>query len=324
MTNKILTISISAYNVEKYIESALESLIILEKMHDLEILIINDGSTDKTLTIAKEYAKKYQETFKIIDKKNGGYGSTINTAIKLARGKYFKQLDGDDWFDKENLKEFLDFLRTSNADCIYSPYWKMYQSKGRKELEKPYIANLNAITAKDIAMYAFTFKTKIFKENHIWITENCFYTDCEYNVKTLMHVNKIEYYDKPIYIYRLGETGQSVSKEGWMRHFGDHNKVTLEIMSYYEQNKDRIVFQNRSAIENYISNVYKTNFSIALELADNVAQEQYKTLDLMVKSQFPQFYQKRNFKMRVLEKCKYRIWRIIREYHRLFENMIFD
>lgn len=76
-------------------------------MDCLEVLIIVDGGNDKTLEIAKEYESKYPNTFKAVYKENGGYGSTINKGIELATGKYFKQLDGDDWFDTNNLEKYV-------------------------------------------------------------------------------------------------------------------------------------------------------------------------------------------------------------------------
>lgn len=104
MSEKILTISIAAYNVEKYLPKTLESLVIPEIMDQLEVLIINDGSQDKTGQIAEEYVVKYPATFYLVNKENGGWGSTVNTSAQLATGKYYKLLDGDDFFNAEALK----------------------------------------------------------------------------------------------------------------------------------------------------------------------------------------------------------------------------
>lgn len=90
---KLLTISIAAYNVEKYLEKALTSMVCSPTaMEKLEVIIEDDGSTDGTLSIAKKYEKLYPDVYRAIYKENGGYGSTINNSIVLAQGKYFKQL----------------------------------------------------------------------------------------------------------------------------------------------------------------------------------------------------------------------------------------
>ena len=101
--SKILTISVAAYNVENYISNTLESLLV-DDIDDIEILVEDDGGIDNTANIVKEYEEKYPNVVKLIHKENGGYGSTINKSLEIATGKYFKQLDGDDWYDSNNFK----------------------------------------------------------------------------------------------------------------------------------------------------------------------------------------------------------------------------
>lgn len=320
MENKILTVSISAYNVERYIKDTLDSLILPNISDVMEVLIINDGSTDNTTMIVEQYVKKYPHIFNLINKENGGYGSTINTSLKLAKGKYFKQLDGDDWFEKDNLGAFINFLKETDADCIYSPYWKVYQNTGNRILKTAVNLDKNVINVRDISMHALTFKTKIFTENNIEITEHCFYTDCEYNIKPLIFSKTIEYFCQPIYCYRLEVSGQSVSKEGWKKHYNDHNQVSLEIMSYYECNKDKAPCLYKNTIEKYISKLYKTNFYVALETDDKKIQTKYKEFDLVVKEKFKTIYSTKNFKMKLLTSSRYKIWWIIKIIHNFFKK----
>lgn len=90
---KILTVVVPTYNAEKYLRDNLESFKIPELMEDLEILIVNDGSTDHSLEIAEEYVRQYPDTYRVITKENGGHGSGINCGIANARGTYFKVVD---------------------------------------------------------------------------------------------------------------------------------------------------------------------------------------------------------------------------------------
>ena len=130
---KVLTISIAAYNVEKFINQTLDSLIDERIMDDLEIIVVNDGSSDNTLAIAKEYERKYPDSFIIIDKENGGYGSTINSSLKIASGKYYKLLDGDDWYDTDNVVSLINALKTCNADLVVTPYIEFVDDNGEKK-----------------------------------------------------------------------------------------------------------------------------------------------------------------------------------------------
>ncbi len=129
---KILSISIAAYNIEKYICSTIESLINRDVLDKMEILIISDGSTDKTVKIGKEYEKKYPGSVRVIEKENGGWGSTVNAGIQNARGKYFKLIDGDDQAMRqtENLPDFVQYLEKNNYDLILTPYIEFIDETG--------------------------------------------------------------------------------------------------------------------------------------------------------------------------------------------------
>lgn len=93
---KILTVVVPTYNVEKYIEECLESMARRGGPGMIWCLIVNDGSTDRSAELAGQFARRYPETFRVIHKENGGHGSTINRGIKEASGTYFKVVDSDD------------------------------------------------------------------------------------------------------------------------------------------------------------------------------------------------------------------------------------
>ena len=121
---KLLSVSIAAYNVEQFLKQTLESFLVSDKLLEyLEVIIVSDGSSDHTVEIAREYEKKYPGCFVVVDKGNGGYGSTINSSLKIASGKYFKTLDGDDWVDTKGLEILLDFLKICEADLIISKFF---------------------------------------------------------------------------------------------------------------------------------------------------------------------------------------------------------
>ena len=110
--DKILTIVIPTYNMEKYLDKCLTSLLFNDKdlLKQLEVLVVIDGSKDRSSLIAHSYEKKYPETFRVIDKENGTYVSCIKRGLKEATGKYIKILDADDSFDTTNLRSFILFI----------------------------------------------------------------------------------------------------------------------------------------------------------------------------------------------------------------------
>ncbi len=108
-TDKLLSIIVASYNVEKYITKAIgcysQLLSNKEIYNKLEIIIINDGSIDKTKEIATKFESDFPDVVRVINKESGGHGSCINTGIKEATGKYFFLIDADDWVNIEGLKQ---------------------------------------------------------------------------------------------------------------------------------------------------------------------------------------------------------------------------
>ena len=134
--NKLLTISIAAYNVEMYIEKLLDSIIDSGKLDEIEVLVVNDGSKDKTVEITNKYVKRYPNSIYLINKPNGGHGSTINTGIKNAHGKYFKAIDGDDWIDSTNLAKLIENMKKTNSDLILCNHKFVFEKNGSEEEKK--------------------------------------------------------------------------------------------------------------------------------------------------------------------------------------------
>ena len=114
---KILTLAVPTYNMEPYLEKCVRSCM-CDNKHLLEVLIVNDGSTDGSSTIAHKLQSEYPEIVTVIDKENGNYGTCVNRAISEAQGKYFRMLDADDWANTDALNSLLDKLQTCDADCI--------------------------------------------------------------------------------------------------------------------------------------------------------------------------------------------------------------
>lgn len=176
---KELTISIAAYNVEKFLERTLESLVISKDyLERIEVIIVDDGSIDSTSVIAEKYCRNYPNSFRLIKKENGGYGSTVNCSIAQAQGKYFKQLDGDDWFVSENIELLIDYLSSCNADIVISPFIMYFESDETEKVidkwNKSFDDNSLLQSNNEIVMAEMCIKTDILKKNNICLLEKCF------------------------------------------------------------------------------------------------------------------------------------------------------
>ncbi len=252
---KTLTISIAAYNVEDYIRQTLDSLIDEKIIDDLEILVIDDGGTDGTLAIAQEYAERYPQSVFPIHKENGGYGSTINTGIERATGKYFKQLDGDDWYRTENLQALISTMKAVSVDCVLTDFIKCSERTGEsapitfyRYLEDgEYQVESSGIKDR-LSMYMSAFRTTLLKDMPNRLTEHSFYTDVEYSALPIPYLNTIYVLHKVIYVYRTGEEGQSMSTAGIAKHYREHDAVFWRLCDIYrtipeEKDVNRRIFR---------------------------------------------------------------------------------
>lgn len=254
---KILSISIAAYNVEQFLDNTLNSMIIEndDVFNKLEVIIVNDGSKDNTLNIAKKYQEKYPNVFVAVDKENGGYGSTINRSLELAKGKYFKLIDGDDWCNTEGLESLIKYLEKCDADMVVTKYCLVSDIDGSQSIidgsfnydeRKMPINNLGEIGA--LQMHYLSFKTDVLRNSKMKITEKCFYTDVEYILKPIPYVETVSFHNSVVYMYRIGREGQSVSIKSWQKNIDMALTVTYGLIEFY------------SAIENTDISDYKKRY----------------------------------------------------------------
>lgn len=240
---KILTIVVPTYNVEKYLNQCLESFVIPEIMEDLEVLIINDGSTDTSSSIGQSFANEYPDSFRLITKENGGHGSTINKGIEEAVGKYFKVVDGDDWILKEGLIKLITFLKKVDTDLVLNNYYWINDSTGEKSCEVdqvcpgiPYgqeVPFVNVIEKIFFKMHAITYRTNILRNIPEKIDEHCYYVDMEYMMFPLPYIKTVSVIADYVYMYRIGQPTQSVSIENMKKRCNQHERVVNRLLDYY-------------------------------------------------------------------------------------------
>lgn len=235
---KVLTISIAAYNVENYLTETLESLI-CPCIDSLDIIVVNDGSSDATSSIAHSFSQKHPDSIRVIDKPNGGYGSTHNASLLNARGKYFRYVDGDDWYDRDALDKYVSLLATCEADAVITPYVRVFTEEANREVivddvtcfpEATY-RTADVVLPKPVAACAIAYKTELLRSMDFVMSEKLFYTDIEYAYLPWTHVDTFMVSKLPLYRYRLGHGGQSVSREGISAHYGDICTVMTKLLA---------------------------------------------------------------------------------------------
>ncbi len=223
---KLLTFAIPCYNSQDYMEHCIDS--ILPGGEDVEILIVDDGSSDRTAEIADEYARKYPTIVRAIHQENGGHGEAVNTGIRNATGLYFKVVDSDDWVDAEAYKKILDKLRelaggSVTLDMLLANY--VYEKEGashKRVMRQTGFPKDQVFTWSDvrhfykghyILMHSVIYRTKLLRECGLQLPKHTFYVDNIYVYKPLPYVRTMYYMDVDFYRYFIGREDQSVNEK---------------------------------------------------------------------------------------------------------------
>ena len=218
---KLLTVSVAAYNGAATLQKALESCLVADESLQalLDVIIIDDGSTDGTAALAQAFVQAHPGSFRLVSKVNGGYGSTLNTAVELASGRYFRTLDCDDWFDTNALQTLLRRLQNCTADAVYTNYRTVQENGSGKAFDVCCKFDTNRVYAVGevqqatpdlcMEMHALTLCTKTLRAAWRPMPEHCSYTDMGYTFVGMAAAQTICFVPVVLYQYRLGrEHGQ--------------------------------------------------------------------------------------------------------------------
>ena len=227
---KTLSFVVPCYNSQDHMRHCLDSL--LPAAQDIEILIINDGSVDKTADIAEEYKQKYPGIVEVYHQENGGHGAAVSTGIDHASGQYLKVVDSDDWVDASAYRKMLEVMRgfdeNGRPDLIISNY--VYEKQGKKN--KKVMQYRNIIPADKVIgwdevgrfrtghymlMHSITYRTEMLKNSGLVLPRHTFYVDNLFAFVPLCQVKTLYYVDVDFYRYFIGREGQSVQEDVMIR-----------------------------------------------------------------------------------------------------------
>ena len=245
---KYISFAIPCYNSESYMEKAINS--ILTGGEDVEIIIVDDGSKDRTLEIAKQYEKKYPTIVRAVTKENGGHGDAVNWGLKSATGKYFKVVDSDDWVDQDALLKILETIKglteaDTEVDMFIANY--VYEKVG---MEHKKVIRYNNVLPQNqifkwndigrfrldqyILMHSVIYRTEMLKLCQLKLPKHTFYVDNIYVYYPLPHVRTLYYMDVDLYRYFIGREDQSVNEKVMIGRVDQQIFVTKTMIGMYE------------------------------------------------------------------------------------------
>lgn len=291
--NKLLTIIVPSYNVAKYLARGCESLNIPSCREQLEVLIVNDGSKDSTSDIGRSFAKRYPDTFRVVDKTNGNYGSCINRGLAEATGVFVKIMDGDDSFDPDGLAQLAEILNIyksddsevdavlSRVDCINEDgkRWPDSVSIGENSdvpVGTPF--DMNQLPEGVVfSMHTITYRTSVFRGFSYHQTEGISYTDNEWRIIPMAIVRKAVAIPAVVYLYLVGRDGQTMNPDTYAANLGMVMTSTQNMVARCEQFENdgvTVGSYTRHCLQDYVDMMYLAalcgwkNYSTKLDIVN--------------------------------------------------------
>lgn len=249
---KILSIAVPCYNSQEYMRNCIDSLLVGGE--EVEIIVVDDGSKDNTLQIAKEYEEKYPGIVKAVHQENKGHGGAVNTGLAHASGLYFKVVDSDDWLNEEAFRKVMDALKScirgpQTLDLMISNY--VYEKVGakhkavmryRSSLPQERIFGWEDVkplgSSHYLLMHSMIYRTELLRECGLELPEHTFYVDNLVSFVPLSYVKTMYYLDVNLYRYYIGRADQSVSESVMIGRIDQQIRVNKMMMDYMSQQKN--------------------------------------------------------------------------------------
>lgn len=316
---KILTVVIPSYNVESTLSDTLDSLCADKTvLGDLDIVVVDDGSTDQTSGIAKRYVDRHPDSVRLIRKANGGHGSAVNEGIRTAQGKYFKVIDGDDRVEQNGFSALVRLLRESQADVVAADYQKVSLADGSREdmrfegIEYGWCYRFEELPRKAriyLGIHSITIRTQILREHDIRLQEHTFYVDVEYGLLPIPFVRTVEFIRGPVYLYYIGNQNQSIAAANFVKRYDDHYRVVRRMAEFAR------TCVADSAHRDYMNSVllklFFTHYMLSVFYDDDTARgkERAREFDRWLKEESPPLYRQmgRSLYIRLLRATGFRV-----------------
>lgn len=251
---KLLTFVVPSYNSQDYLDHCVESLLAAGD-EAVEVLIVNDGSKDRTGAMADDWARRFPTVVRALHQANGGHGEAVNTGVRNATGLYLKVVDSDDWVDLAAYRRLLEalggFAGTERpVDLVVSNY--VYEKAGapkkkvmdyRKVLPRGRVFGWDEVRpfrlGQYLTMHSLTYRTQVLRDSGLVLPAHTFYVDNLFAYVPLDHVRTLSYLDADFYRYFIGRDDQSVNEAVMIKRIDQQLKVNWLVVSH--QKLDQVV-----------------------------------------------------------------------------------
>lgn len=255
MDEKILSVIIPMYNSGKTIQKCLDSLLVpQERMAGMEVLVVDDGSTDQGIEHVRTYSRKYPDCFRILQKTNGGHGSAVQAGIGQCKGRYFKVLDADDFVHTPALTALLKLLADIDAEVVACGFDIVHIRSGKTTQIRPSGCSGQTIMLdmqqliqewaqyrQLFCLHGLVYRTDFYTSLPYRLPEKVSYDDAFFFTVPCSHADRLCICTIQLYVYRVGEQSQSVSAKSRELRICQHEAVIRAILDTKDSSIPRTV-----------------------------------------------------------------------------------
>lgn len=295
-----LSILVPIFNVEKYLDECLNSLA-KQTLKDVEVICINDGSTDGSSNILQRYAKKYTN-FTVINKKNSGYGDSMNQGLKKATGEYIGIVESDDFIEPNAFEELYKLATKTSADIVKANYFyhseagdEIHEVVKNQKLNTPLsISDNPSILLEEPGIWSAIYRRDFLNKNKIRFrtTPGASYQDTGFHFKSFCAAKRIVYTKKAYLHYRTDNANSSVKSLEKVNYIVGEYAEIEKYIGNLDLSKEAIYTLQVAKFGAYHWNLQRLPKTLAVKFAKTIKAE-FKTTresDLPQKKYFPSHY----------------------------------
>ena len=267
-----VSVIVPIYNVEKYLEKCINSLL-SQTLEDIQIILVNDGSKDNSGNIAKEYEKNNKDRVIYLEKENGGLSDARNYGLKYATGDFIAFLDSDDYIEKNAYEEMYNKAIEENADYVECDFIWEFPNKIRVDKQYPYKNKKEMLSFVRVVAWNKLIKRQLIIDTNLEFPTGLRYEDIEFTYKLIPFLNKFAYVDNPFIHY--------VQREGSIANV--QNERTAEIFTVLDNviefyKKNNIYEEYRNELEyNYARYLLCSSLKRMCKIKDKTIREKLLT-----------------------------------------------
>lgn len=294
MPTEKVSVIIPIYNEESYLKKCIDS-VLKQTYHNIEVLLVNDGSTDNSFEICKKYAESDKRVI-VLNQENMGVSAARNQGIRKSRGKYIVFVDSDDWIEAETIRNLIDIQSNYNYDLvIYGHYKDDLIAKKRDEYKQPkniikdkkdisYLLSDLILTERLNALWNKMYKSSIIKNYNISFSEKLnIAEDLLFNFQYFMNVNSLFILGEPYYHYMVREeesltTKYHPHKYEMLTKVNDYMQLELTTRESY-----KAALQSTQHIR--IKNIYSVFLDLLSKSSHNTRKERLEYIDLIIQKE---------------------------------------